>query len=242
MLLCAAGSAAAQGGPPLLTDDPDTPGDGHWEINLAATWQESGGRRLASLPHGDFNYGWGDRIQLKFESGLAAVSGPAGFHAGTDDLLLGVKWRWFDGGEDAWKLSTYPQQLLRTSPGAIRDGEAAPAPALFLPLEASHSFGPLAFDAELGYQQFSVGGNQWVGGVVGAWTVREGLELLGELHLAREIATPRHDLLLNLGLRQRLARDTELLFASGSGVDSQIDHTRVLLYVGLQFLIGGEGE
>ncbi len=27
----------AQGGPPLLTDDPGTPGPGKWEINLAFT-------------------------------------------------------------------------------------------------------------------------------------------------------------------------------------------------------------
>ena len=34
-LLCASGAAVA--GPPLLTNDPDTPGPGAWEINLAAT-------------------------------------------------------------------------------------------------------------------------------------------------------------------------------------------------------------
>ena len=36
ILMVAVGAARAQGGPPLVTDDPDTPGDGHWEINLAA--------------------------------------------------------------------------------------------------------------------------------------------------------------------------------------------------------------
>ena len=30
-------AALAQGGPPFLTDDPGTPGDGRWEINLAFT-------------------------------------------------------------------------------------------------------------------------------------------------------------------------------------------------------------
>ncbi len=30
----------AHAGPPMVTDDPDTPGDGHWEINMAA----AGGR------------------------------------------------------------------------------------------------------------------------------------------------------------------------------------------------------
>lgn len=26
--------ASAQGGPPLITDDPDTPGPRHWELNI----------------------------------------------------------------------------------------------------------------------------------------------------------------------------------------------------------------
>ena len=34
----------AQGGPPLVTDDPETPGDGHWEVNLAATGDHTSGR------------------------------------------------------------------------------------------------------------------------------------------------------------------------------------------------------
>jgi hypothetical protein len=30
-------SSFCQGGPPLVTDDPDTPGSGHWEFNVATT-------------------------------------------------------------------------------------------------------------------------------------------------------------------------------------------------------------
>ena len=32
----------AQGGPPLITDDPGTPGDGHWEINIAEQSETTG--------------------------------------------------------------------------------------------------------------------------------------------------------------------------------------------------------
>ena len=35
-LLCVAAPAWALGGPPMVTDDPETPGDGNWEINIAA--------------------------------------------------------------------------------------------------------------------------------------------------------------------------------------------------------------
>jgi len=29
------GVSHAEGGPPMITDDPGTPGDGNWEINIA---------------------------------------------------------------------------------------------------------------------------------------------------------------------------------------------------------------
>src|SRR6478672_7444093 len=34
--------AHAQAGPPLITNDPDTPGPGAWEINIAATGDRTG--------------------------------------------------------------------------------------------------------------------------------------------------------------------------------------------------------
>ena len=29
-------SALAQGGPPFISDDPDTPGNHHWEVNMGS--------------------------------------------------------------------------------------------------------------------------------------------------------------------------------------------------------------
>jgi len=34
---CLLWAANAPGGPPWLTDDPDTPGPNHWEMNVAIT-------------------------------------------------------------------------------------------------------------------------------------------------------------------------------------------------------------
>jgi hypothetical protein len=55
-------SALAQGGPPMVTDDPGTPGDGHWEINLGATATRTPGRWEVAAPDADVNYGCGDRV------------------------------------------------------------------------------------------------------------------------------------------------------------------------------------
>jgi hypothetical protein len=75
--------ACAQGGAPLETDDPETPGDGHWEINLATIGHHTPGRWEIQAPDADINYGWGADVQLKLaipwvfvnESGLPAAGG-----------------------------------------------------------------------------------------------------------------------------------------------------------------------
>src|SRR6266480_1310266 len=67
LLPLAPASARAQGGPPLITDDPDTPGPGYWEINFSTLFEKSRRERRFELPRLDLNYGVGRRIQLKFE-------------------------------------------------------------------------------------------------------------------------------------------------------------------------------
>ena len=59
--------ARAQGGPPLITDDPDTPGPGYWEINVSAFVEKNRRERRLETPRLDINYGLGPRIQLKLE-------------------------------------------------------------------------------------------------------------------------------------------------------------------------------
>src|SRR5437762_3350016 len=59
--------AVAQAGPPLITDDPETPGNGHWEINVAWTLSQKRNARLFGIPLLDINYGVGEHVQLKAE-------------------------------------------------------------------------------------------------------------------------------------------------------------------------------
>src|SRR5215470_10781067 len=105
----AAGQAWADAGPPMITDDPMTPGDGHWEINVATTSDHSAGQTEYALPLLDVNYGLGERVQLKFEVPYVVETGNGSTRKGAGDSLLGVKWRFFDSGEDGWQISTYPQ-------------------------------------------------------------------------------------------------------------------------------------
>src|SRR2546425_12967779 len=86
--------SAAQGGPPLVTDDPETPGNGHWEINLAATGAHTSGQWDIAAPDVDINYGWGEHVQLKLDvPWLFVHETDQPWKSGLGAPDLGVKWR-----------------------------------------------------------------------------------------------------------------------------------------------------
>ncbi len=99
----------AQGGPPFRTDDPDTPGNKHWEINFGWIADRNPASGAYQVPDFDINYGLGDRIQLKYELPIAIEEArpqpvspafPAGQEgvvlAGLGESLLGVKVRYYE--------------------------------------------------------------------------------------------------------------------------------------------------
>ena len=79
----------------MITDDPDTPGDGKWEINVAYVEDRAAFARDRSFPHIDLNYDLGDHIRLKYKTGYLEASG-SGIDAAkrdADDSLLDINWR-----------------------------------------------------------------------------------------------------------------------------------------------------
>src|SRR5258708_6365707 len=92
--------ASAQGGPPLVTDDPDTPGDGKWEINLASIGCKTFKHWEVHALDADINYGLGDRIQLKLDIPWTYVhDSDKAWHSGLGSVNAGVKWRFIDKDE-----------------------------------------------------------------------------------------------------------------------------------------------
>jgi hypothetical protein len=100
--------AHAQGGPPFRTDDPETPGNRHWEINFGWIGDRNPAAGAYQVPDFDINYGLGDRIQLKYEIPIAIEEirpEPATVSAsaysghvigGLGESLLGIKWRFYE--------------------------------------------------------------------------------------------------------------------------------------------------
>jgi hypothetical protein len=60
-------TAVAQAGPPYLANDPDTPGNANWEINLGSMQTIARGVSAYQVPQIDLNFGIGNRIQLTYE-------------------------------------------------------------------------------------------------------------------------------------------------------------------------------
>jgi hypothetical protein len=106
-LLCA-WAARAQGGPPFRTDDPETPGNKHWEINFGWIGERNPAAGAYQVPDFDINYGLGDRIQLKYEIPIAIEetrpqpangvdpAEPGKVLGGLGESLLGIKWRFYE--------------------------------------------------------------------------------------------------------------------------------------------------
>src|SRR5262245_10094278 len=92
--LSSARAARAQGGPPLETDDPGTPGPAHIELNVSAEAEREAGGTVYDAPRLDANLGVGTRLQLKLEvPWRVATTSAKPTQTGVGNVVLGIKWR-----------------------------------------------------------------------------------------------------------------------------------------------------
>lgn len=228
----------------MLTDDPGTPGNGRLEINTAYLEHRSGQDRVRSFPHVDFNYGLGDHIQLKYETGWIFAASPDGREArnGLDNSLFGLKWRFLDQETSGVDMSTYPQLHLENNNRSAARGVANPGPNLFLPVSIARRFGRTAVLVEVGYQYSRILPDEWVFGLLGAFYWLEDLELLAEVRRFSETLHSRADVVANVGLRRALGPGFRLLASIGTGVSNGPEVTRFIAYLGIQMMLGDKPE
>jgi outer membrane putative beta-barrel porin/alpha-amylase len=231
-------SALGQAGPPLLTDDPETPGNGHWEINVASTISQTRKDRLWALPLLDVNYGLGDRIQIKAEVPWLVLQPRQGgeTESGIGSVNVGVKWRFLDRDQHGFSLSTYPQFEFRTSAASARKGLIESGAELRLPMEMSRQLGRAAIVGELGYQFVRHDKDEWIYGFAVRRKLKSRLEVLGEIHGESARDFRENEVLFNIGGRVELTSRYTLLFASGRSFKSASASAPTFqAYVGWQF-------
>jgi hypothetical protein len=240
LFLLAPASARAQGGPPLITDDPDTPGPGYWEINLSGFFEKNRLERRFETPRLDVNYGVERRIQLKYEIPWVGVRQPGQpTRSGAGNSVAGVKWRFLgqEGKTVAW--SVYPQLEFNTDHRSVAKGLVENGRQLLLPTEITLELRHLEINGELGRNFVEHGQDGWVYGISTEAEITRRLELLAELHGERRGSEPT-ELVVNVGGRQKLIRQLVLMLAVGRAVHGMPDERpRLLLYAGLQLNLPG---
>lgn len=259
VMIAAALPILAQGGPPFITDDPATPGNRQWEINLAATAAHNPGHSSFQLPVVDVNYGWGDRIQLMYSPALAVATDEHNTtRAGLGETLIGVKWRYFEhhrAGEPKsdenlnFSLGTYPQAVINNPTNSVSRGIVETGPQYYLPAEFSARLGPVSLNGEVGrwFGNRHVP-NRWGRGLIVGHEFSERLELYGEIYDLQDAnrigAEPKQRALtLDFGGRKTLDRagHLRLLFLGGRALQASTrenSEPNWIAYLGVQVLFG----
>jgi hypothetical protein len=243
-LALGSGIARAQAGPPFLTNDPGTPGNANWEINLGSMQTLARGVSSYQVPQIDLNLGVGDRIQLTYEVPyILQTSTGRPLEWGWGNGYPGFKWRFLDQGEDGWQMSVFPQVETGGSLLARQKGIAEAGPRYLLPMELTRKIGPLDVDFEAGYYLAGHGPRERVFGLVVGRSVTERLELDAELYDDRAYGAAPHSTTLDLGGRYKLRQGIIALFMAGRSVNGSGDgQPEFIGYMGIQFLLSNYGR
>ena len=232
-------SAFAQGGPPYYTNDPGTPGPRNWEINLGYLPFFYSDQSVAHTPDVDINFGIGDRIQLTYENAWLRVHDlPASARFGLGQSNFGVKWRFYDAGEDGWSIATFPQGFVNNPNDSVRRGITPQSSSFLLPFEFSHKVGPVDVNFEVGYNFVHEGASGWLTGVVAGHNFSPKLEADVEFYSTSTYNPYQSQPTLELGGRYRIHRPIVILLMAGRGVEPASPiHPYFVGYFGVQLLL-----
>ena len=228
--------AFGQGGPPMITDDPGTPGNGKWEDNLAIIFGHRPNETSIDLPEIDLNYGVGDRIQLTLQTApvLLKRSGH-GLIGGIGGTEAAVKWRFLDEATSGFDMSMFPRVIFNVAQSSVRRGLAEDGTRFQIPFQAAKAFGRWHADVEIGPRVSTVGRSEWLCGVVAGLDVTKQTMLMTELHDESRMNFSRDVLTLNFGLRHAFTENYILIVSMGHELRSP-EPTALIGYFGMQFV------
>lgn len=239
LLFLTAISAIAQGGPPYYTNDPGTPGNHNWEINLGYMPFLYSDQSVSHTPDLDINFGVGERIQLTYENAWLRVrnpSSPAKYGLGQSNP--GVKWRFYDEGESGLSISVFPQLFLNNPNDAVHRGITPASDEFLLPFEFAKKFGPIDVDYEVGYQFVHKGPDGWLTGLVIGHDFTRKLEGDVEFYNQGTFHPSENQPTIDFGARYKIHRPVILLFMAGRSLEATHSNQSYFLgYFGIQFLL-----
>ncbi len=237
-MLLATALAHGQGGPPMITDDPGTPGNGKWEINLPIAFEHRPNEWSLDAPGLDLNYGLGDHLQLTLQTAVGLLKqDDHGLVGGLGGVEAAVKWRFVDEEQAGFALSTFPRLLFNAVHSSVRRGLADDGTRFQLPVQFAKTIGVFGIGAEFGPLVSSVGRSEWLYGVIGGVQVSRTTELMAELHGNSRANFTADTLLVNIGFRHTLNEHCIWIASLGHEVRTPgSDPFALVGYCGVQLL------
>jgi hypothetical protein len=222
----------------MITDDPGTPGNGKWEINLAIAFEHRPNETSHDLPAIDLNYGVGERIQLTLESASVILKrsdhGPVGGLGGTEAAL---KWRFLDQDASGFDMSMFPRILFNITQSSVRRSLAEDGTRFQIPFQLAKKIGRLDLDFEFGPLVSTVGRSQFLYGIVGGVDVSQTTTLMAELHATSRMNLTRDTLTLNFGWRHKINEHAIWIASFGHELRApEQDALALIGYCGVQLL------
>ncbi|HEV3099933.1 MAG TPA: hypothetical protein VGY75_09485 [Candidatus Udaeobacter sp.] len=236
-LACAARVVFGQGGPPMITDDPGTPGNGKWENNFAIIFEHRPNETSIDVPQIDLNYGVGEHIQLTLQNApvLLKRSGHA-LIGGLGRTEAAVKWRFLDEATSGLDMSMFPRVIFNIVQSSVRRGLAEDGTRFQIPFQMAKTFGRWHADVEVGPRAITVGRSEWLYGIVCGFDLAKPTMLMAELHDESRMNFSRDVLTLNVGLRHEFTENYILILSMGHELRSPDQPTALIGYFGMQFL------
>jgi hypothetical protein len=227
----------SQGGPPMITDDPGTPGTHKWEINLALAFEHRPNERSFDSPAIDLNYGVGEHIQFTLQGGpvLLKRSGH-GLIDGLGGTEAAVKWRFLDEEKSGFDASMFPRVIFNITQSSVRRGLAEDGTRFQIPFQVAKTFGRFHADAEFGPLASTLGRSEWIYGIVGGVELAKRTMLMAELHGTSRMNFTRDVLTVNVGLRHQLSEAHILIASIGHELHDPDQARSFIGYLGVQLL------
>lgn len=236
LAVCAPPLARAQAGPPLITNDPDTPGDGNWEINLAVSGAHSRSGWDLAAPDLDINYGWGERVQVSVHIPWNHQRNENGqWQSGAGPVEWALRWRFIDEERAGFSMAIQPHYESSWSAAAIRRGLAPEHDTVVFPLQAARHWGRATVGIELSRNFVAHEGDEWQAGAFWSRDCAEKVQCLAEVNTVWPADGPA-EAVLNIGARKTVSEHLVLLGAFGRQFTGAGERQQFLFYLGVQFL------
>ena len=224
-------------GPPLVGDDPGTPGKGHLEVIAAIDGASRSSMDSAQVPLLDVAYGLSPNTEISL--GMARQQIKANLEdrrSGWGDAAIGYKWRFLTHKALQLAISPSYSHVMRHS--SVSRGLAEGFSILNLPLIASLEIDENVWNFQIGYSVNSMGSKAFDYSIALGRPLGTSCQLWFELWGAADNHFANQELNFRIGLDYTLRERIHVLAAIGGPITSSFGHEDELnydFYLGLQW-------